>query len=65
VLEKLQYIDRFIDMGTFIAHFAFAGMPYGEAERSMRLFATDVLPELKRWKADVTPDSAPQMQAAE
>jgi hypothetical protein len=52
-------------MGTFIAHFAFAGLPYEQAERSMRLFASDVLPALKEWKAEATPDNAPQLQAAE
>ncbi len=65
VLEKLHYIDQYIDMGTFIAHFAFAGMPYGDAEHSMRLFASDVMPALKEWKSDATPDNAPLMQAAE
>lgn len=65
VVEKLRNIDQYIDMGTFIAHFAFAGMPYDQAEASMRLFASDVLPALKEWKADATPDNAPMLQAAE
>lgn len=29
--------------------FRFGGIPYAEAEASMRLFAQEVLPELKRW----------------
>ena len=65
VIEKLRAIDQYIDLGSFIAHFAFAGIPYREAERSMRLFATDVLPALKAWKAEATPDNAPLLQAAE
>jgi len=65
VIEKLHDIDRYIDMGTFIAHFAFAGMPYDQAENSMRLFASGVLPALKDWKADATPDNAPMLIAAE
>ena len=27
----------------------YGGMPYDEAERSLRLFAAEVLPELRRW----------------
>jgi hypothetical protein len=33
---------------SFIAAFSYAGMPHADAERSMRLFAREVLPELKR-----------------
>jgi hypothetical protein len=29
--------------------FRFGGIPFAEAERSMALFAKEVLPELKRW----------------
>jgi hypothetical protein len=37
-------------------------MPYDEAERNMRLFAKDVMPELK--KLAVTPPAAPEPAAA-
>jgi alkanesulfonate monooxygenase SsuD/methylene tetrahydromethanopterin reductase-like flavin-dependent oxidoreductase (luciferase family) len=32
----------------FVGVFSYAGMPYDEAERNMRLFAREVLPELRR-----------------
>ena len=48
-LEKITKIDNLIDMGAALVHFAFAGMPYDVAEENMRLFAKEVLPELKRW----------------
>lgn len=48
-LEKLQKIDAMIDIGAALMHFAFAGMPYDMAEENMRLFAKEVLPELKKW----------------
>ena len=35
-------------MDHFIGVFRYAGMPIDEAERSMQLFANDVLPELKK-----------------
>jgi hypothetical protein len=32
----------------FVGVFSYAGMPYNEAEESMRLFSREVLPELKK-----------------
>jgi len=33
---------------AFVGVFSYAGMPYDEAERNMRLFAREVTPELKK-----------------
>jgi len=33
---------------SFVAAFSYAGMPHADAEASMRLFARDVMPELKK-----------------
>ena len=30
---------------SFLAAFSYGGMPYDEVEQSMRLFATEVMPE--------------------
>ncbi len=38
-------------MTGIMGHFSFAGMPYAEAERSLRCFVEQVMPELKRWDA--------------
>jgi alkanesulfonate monooxygenase SsuD/methylene tetrahydromethanopterin reductase-like flavin-dependent oxidoreductase (luciferase family) len=51
VLEKLAAIREVVGMSALICHFSFAGMPYDEAERSLRCFVQHVLPELKRWEA--------------
>jgi hypothetical protein len=40
-----------IDMNGLLPAFSYGGMPYDLAERSMRLFADKVLPELKSWTA--------------
>ena len=48
-LEKLKKIDDYMDLGAVIAHFSYAGMPYDMAEESMRLYAREILPELKKW----------------
>ena len=39
---------------SFLAAFSFGGMPYDEVERSMRLFAKEVMPELKKLPAAST-----------
>src|SRR5205823_28970 len=44
---KVAGIRERVGCDTFVACFRYAGMPVDEAERSMRLFAREVLPELK------------------
>lgn len=50
VIEK--YRARWELLGPFEAapSFRFGGIPFEEAEASMRLFAAEVLPELQRWR---------------
>ncbi|MBI3786370.1 MAG: LLM class flavin-dependent oxidoreductase [Deltaproteobacteria bacterium] len=48
-LEKIQTIRGQVNCNSYIGVFSYAGMPIEEAERSMRLFAAEVLPELKKW----------------
>jgi hypothetical protein len=43
--------------------FGYAGMPHDEAERNLRLFARDVMPELQ--KLDTTAAPAGRVRAAE
>jgi alkanesulfonate monooxygenase SsuD/methylene tetrahydromethanopterin reductase-like flavin-dependent oxidoreductase (luciferase family) len=58
VLKKLARIREVIDMNAVIGHFSYAGMPSDEAERNMRLFAAEVLPELKRWPGEPLGETA-------
>jgi len=55
VLEKLESIHGMIGNAACMAHFSYAGMPYDEAERNMRLFSAKVLPELKSMSMRSTP----------
>ena len=48
VLEKLEYIHQTIGARGAMAHFAYGGMPYDEAERNMQLFVDKVMPEARR-----------------
>jgi alkanesulfonate monooxygenase SsuD/methylene tetrahydromethanopterin reductase-like flavin-dependent oxidoreductase (luciferase family) len=46
--EKILDIQRRTGAEAFSAVFSYAGMPYDVAEANMRLFATEVMPELKK-----------------
>ena len=46
--EKVLSIRERTGSDTFVASFSYGGMPYPEAERSMRLFAAEVMPDLQQ-----------------
>jgi len=48
VIGKIEYIHETIGARGVMTHFAFGGMPYDEANRNMRLFVDEVMPELRR-----------------
>ena len=45
-LEVLREIKRTVDADEFVGVFKYGGMPMDEAERSMKLFASEVLPKV-------------------
>ena len=49
ILDKLK--DRYEQIGSFelATCFRFGGIPFDEADASMKLFAAEVLPEIKGW----------------
>ena len=46
--EKIMSIHERMGNDSSLGLFSYAGMPYDEAERNMRLFAAEVRPELKK-----------------
>lgn len=50
IVERLAARRDLIGDFDITACFRYAGLPYEDAEASMRLFATDVMPVLKAWK---------------
>jgi len=56
VLEKLVNVQRTTSAEEVVLNFRFGNMPVGTAERSMRLFATDVLGRLHDVEAPLQPD---------
>ena len=51
--EKILTVRARVGCDTFIPVFSYAGMPHEEAERNMRLFAREVLPQLQRVDSDM------------
>ncbi len=58
VLEKLQLVQQTTSAEELVLNFRFGGMPVETAERSMRLFSTEVLPRLHAIPAPLHPDMA-------
>ena len=56
-VEKIVDIRSRVGCDTYVGVFSYAGMPYDEAERNMRLFAKSVMPALQTIDAD-TRDAA-------
>ena len=54
-IEKLRTLHTALGFAAFNPGFSFAGIPADFVEKSLRLFATEVLPELKRWDASPIP----------
>ena len=52
VYEKIVDIHRAVGHNGFMAITSYSGMPWDEAERNMRLFAREVMPELKRFDCE-------------
>jgi alkanesulfonate monooxygenase SsuD/methylene tetrahydromethanopterin reductase-like flavin-dependent oxidoreductase (luciferase family) len=66
--EKILDIRRRVGNDHFVGVFSYAGMPYDEAERNLRLFARDVVPELQKLgppppSAAVAPDAVAKVSA--
>jgi hypothetical protein len=47
-LEKIRNIREQVGCEQFVGIFRYADMPFAEAERNLRTFATTVLPDLKK-----------------
>jgi alkanesulfonate monooxygenase SsuD/methylene tetrahydromethanopterin reductase-like flavin-dependent oxidoreductase (luciferase family) len=53
--EQILDVRRRVGNEHFVGVFSYAGMPYDEAERNMRLFAKEVMPQLQKLEAGGAP----------
>src|SRR5438105_7076508 len=60
--DKILDIHRRTGNSHFVSVFSYAGMPYEDAESNMRLFAKEVMPELK--KLAIAAPAAPEAAVA-
>lgn len=56
ILERLWELKTIYKPQGFFPHVYFGGMPQDEALKNLRLFAAQVLPEVKSWEAEVSID---------
>jgi alkanesulfonate monooxygenase SsuD/methylene tetrahydromethanopterin reductase-like flavin-dependent oxidoreductase (luciferase family) len=56
VLERIKAIQQAISMGKLVIHFFYGGMEPEKAEKSLRLFAKEVLPELQAMDTPLNPE---------
>jgi alkanesulfonate monooxygenase SsuD/methylene tetrahydromethanopterin reductase-like flavin-dependent oxidoreductase (luciferase family) len=54
--RRIMDIQKKVNSCGFVGVFSYAGMPWGEAERSLRLFTEKVVPRLKAFDAGAEPD---------
>lgn len=52
VVAKFDHMRTMIGMNAVTPAFCYGGMPYDDAERSLRLFARECLPELQSWQVE-------------
>jgi hypothetical protein len=48
VFDKIMKLQDETHMDGYMGVFSFAGMPISEADKSMKLFAREVMPELQK-----------------
>lgn len=53
--EQILDVRRRVGNEHFVGVFSYAGMPYPEAERNMRLFAKEVMPQLQKLEPGAVP----------
>jgi alkanesulfonate monooxygenase SsuD/methylene tetrahydromethanopterin reductase-like flavin-dependent oxidoreductase (luciferase family) len=64
VYEKIMDIHKRVNNSSYVGVFSYAGMPHEEADRNLRLFAREVMPELKKFDAGQPIDQAQMLKTA-
>lgn len=60
IIDKIKSLQKAISMDTLVVHVFYGGMPREKAEKSMRLFAEKVLPEIQAMPTPINPASLGQ-----
>ena len=57
IIEKIKFMQETISMEKVVIHMMYGGMPREKAEKSLRLFAEKVLPEVHAMSTPINPKS--------
>ena len=57
IIDRIKAVQQAISLETLVIHFFYGGMPKEKAEKSLRLFAEKVLPEVQAMDTPVNPAS--------
>ena len=57
IIEKIRAVQRTISLEKVVIHMFYGGMPRDKAEKSLRLFAEKVLPEVQAMPTPINPNS--------
>ncbi len=57
IIEKIKTMQQTISMEKVVIHMMYGGMPREKAEKSLRLFAEEVLPEVQSMPTPINPGS--------
>ena len=57
IIEKIKSLQQTISMEKVVIHMMYGGMPKEKAEKSLRLFAEKVLPEVRAMPTPINPKS--------
>ena len=60
IIDKIKTVQRTISLETLVLHVFYGGMPRDKAEKSLRLFAEKVLPEVQAMPTPLNPASLGQ-----
>jgi alkanesulfonate monooxygenase SsuD/methylene tetrahydromethanopterin reductase-like flavin-dependent oxidoreductase (luciferase family) len=56
IIDKIKTLQWTISLDTIVVHTFYGGMPRDKAEKSLRLFAEKVLPEVQAMKTPINPE---------
>ena len=57
IIDRIKAMQQAMSMETVVVHVFYGGMPRDKAEKSMRLFAEKVLPEIQAMPTPINPRS--------
>ena len=63
IIDRIKTLQRALSLETIVVHVFYGGMPRDKAEKSLRLFAEKVLPEVQALPTPINPASLGQPSA--